>query len=278
MKSPLIQIEDLSLSLSGVEILKAVSLDIAEGEYVSIIGPNGAGKTTLLRCLLGMHREYLGEILLKGCAARSYTHRELAQTVSYVPQTHDIGFPLTVYDFVMQGRYPHLKPLNPPSPEDLETVENALEITATSIFRNRTLRTLSGGERQKVYIAAALAQGSPLILLDEPAAFLDYHHQADIMRLLKQINRDHHTTILTVNHDINSAARWSDRLVALKDGTIAFEGPPADLLHPEKLQLLFDIPFRLIPDGKLPLVIVDAAPSSLQTDQEKRDGGIVSTS
>lgn len=253
----MITVKNLTLTISKTPILRDISFSAADGEYISLIGPNGAGKTTLLRCLLGMHRDYLGEIILKDRAARSYTHRELALAVSYVPQAHDIGFPLTVYDFVMQGRYPHLKPLNPPSPEDIATVENALEITTTSMFRNRTLRTLSGGERQKVYIAAALAQGSPLILLDEPAAFLDYHHQADIMRLLKKINIDHHTTVLTVNHDINSAARWSDRMVAIKDGTIAFDGPPSALLESEKLEALFDTRFRLIkePSQPLPLVI-----------------------
>lgn len=269
----MITVKNLSLSIAKTPILRDVSFSVMEGEYVSLIGPNGAGKTTLLRCLLGMHRDYLGKIILKGRAARSYTHRELALAVSYVPQMQDTGFPLSVHDFVMQARYPHLKPLTPPSPEDIETVEHALETTATAIFRNRTLRTLSGGERQKVYIAAALAQGSPIILLDEPAAFLDYHHQAEIMRLLKKINTDHHTTILAVNHDLNSAARWSDRLVAIKDGGIAFDGPPADLLEPERLEALFNIPFRLIPDGKLPLVTVDATPSPHPSGWKKRDEG-----
>lgn len=253
----MITVKNLSLAIAKTPILRDVSFSVADGEYISLIGPNGAGKTTLLRCLLGMHRDYLGEITLKGRTADSYTHRERALTVSYVPQAHDAGFPLTVHDFVMLGRYPHLKPLSPPSLKDLEQVENALEITSTVPFRNRTLRTLSGGERQKVYIAAALAQESPLILLDEPIAFLDYHHQTDIMRLLKKINTEHRTTILVVNHDLNSAARWSDRLVAIKDGTVAFDGSPADFLEPEKLESLFETRFRLIrePELSLPLVI-----------------------
>ena len=253
----MISIKNLSLTIAKTPILDDVSFSVADGEYISLIGPNGAGKTTLLRCLLGVHRDYLGEIILNGRPARSYTHRDRALAVSYVPQTHDTGFPLTVSDFVMLGRYPHLKPLAPPSPEDIEQVENALETTATSTFRDRKLCTLSGGERQKVYIAAALAQGSPLILLDEPTAFLDYHHQADILRLLKKINTEHRTTILTVNHDLNSAARWSDRLIALKDGSVAFDGPPAVLLEPEKLEALFETRFRLIEESEqlLPLVI-----------------------
>ena len=253
----MITVKNLSLTIAKTPILRDISFSVAEGEYVSLIGPNGAGKTTLLRCLLGVHGDYLGEIYLKGRLSRSYTHRERALAVSYVPQTQDTGFPLTVHDFIMQGRYPHLKPLSPPSPEDIEQVEDALEVTATSVFRDRKLRTLSGGERQKVYIAAALAQGPPLILLDEPTAFLDYHHQADILRLLKKINTEHRTTVLTVNHDLNSAARWSDRLIAIKDGTVAFDGPPDELLEPEKLEALFETRFRLVkePEQPLPLVI-----------------------
>jgi iron complex transport system ATP-binding protein len=267
----MITVNNLSLTLAGASILKDISFSAAAGEYLSLIGPNGAGKTTLLRCLLGLHGDYAGEITLKGREARSYTRRERALTVSYVPQTHDTGFPLTV-------RYPHLKPLSPVTSLDIEEVENALEITTASALRNRTLQTLSGGERQKVYIAAALAQGSPLILLDEPAAFLDYHHQADIMRLLREININHRTTILTVNHDLNSAARWSDRLVAIKEGMVAFDGSPAELLEPEKLEALFDIPFRLIPDGELPLVIVDEAAAPRKAGGGEHNGGIASAS
>lgn len=255
----MITVENLSLTLGKTPILSGVSFSVADGEYISLIGPNGAGKTTLLRCLLGMYRDCTGEITLQERSTREYTYRQLALAVSYVPQTHDIEFPLSVYDFVMMGRYPHLKPLTPPAPEDTEAVERALETTGTAAFRDRTLRTLSGGERQKVYIAAALAQAAPLILLDEPAAFLDYHHQADIMRLLKKINTEHRATILAVNHDLNSAARWSDRLIAIKKGSVAFDGPPAGLFAPEKLETLFETRFRFIeePEQNLPLVVPD---------------------
>jgi len=255
----MITIKNLSLAFDKTSILNDVSFSVEDGEYISLIGPNGAGKTSLLRCLLGMYRDYRGEIILKGRTASDYAFRERALIVSYVPQTHDIEFPLPVYDFVMMGRYPHLKPLAPPAPEDIEAVEQALETTATAAFRDRTLRTLSGGERQKVYIAAALAQGAPLILLDEPAAFLDYHHQADIMRLLKKINTGRDATVLAVNHDLNSAARWSDRLIAIKNGAVAFDGPPAALFTPEKLEALFETRFRFIdePGQCLPLVVPD---------------------
>ncbi len=237
-----IQIENLALELNGTSILRDVSFSVAQGEYVSIIGPNGAGKTTLLRCLLGMYA-YHGSAKINGFECVACDSRTLARQVSYVPQTHDIEFPLSVYDFVMMGRYPYLSALSPSQKHDEEAVERALQITGTAQFRTRTLRTLSGGERQKVYIAAALAQEAPVMLLDEPATFLDWRHQSEVMTLLKKINIECGATILAVNHDLNSAAHWSDRIVAVKDGRTLFSGTPEELIQPAPLEQLFETAF-----------------------------------
>ncbi len=240
--NPIIQIEDVSVELSGNSILSNISLDIAQGEYVSIIGPNGAGKTTLMRCLLGMY-PYQGSVRVAGTECSTANAKELARQVSYVPQTHDMEFPLPVFDFVMMGRYPYLSPLSPAQKKDIQAVENALEVTGTDLFRDRLLRTLSGGERQKVYIAAALAQETPVMLLDEPATFLDWKHQAEVMQLLKKINQERGATIVAVNHDLNSAAHWSDRIIAIKDGTVFAHGAPNELIQPEPLNKLFETTF-----------------------------------
>ena len=253
----MIDVSDLSLALDGVPILRGVSFRATAGESISLIGPNGAGKSTLLRCLLGLQTGCTGDIRLNGRTASDYTVHERARLVSYVPQLHEVDFPLSVGDFVMMGRYPHLKPLTPPSAADHTAVEQALETTGTACFRNRKLSTLSGGERQKVYIAAALAQSTPLILLEEPAAFLDYHHQADIMALLHRINAESGTTVLAVNHDLNSAVRWSGRLIALKAGEVSFDGPPEQLMNPEALEALYGIAFRLISDRGIPLAVTE---------------------
>lgn len=237
-----IHVENLSLSISGNEILKSISLEIATGEYVSIIGPNGAGKTTLMRCLLGQY-VYGGSIQINGVECTATDRRALARQISYVPQTHDLEFPLTAYDFVMMGRYPYLSPLSPAQKKDIDAVESALDVTGTQPFRKRFLRSLSGGERQKVYIAAALAQETPILLLDEPATFLDWKHQAEVMQLLKKINRECGATLITVNHDLNSAAQWSDRIIAIKDGRILFQGEPQQLIQPDPLQQLFETTF-----------------------------------
>ncbi len=238
----IIQTKNLSVELNGTKILNSVSVEIEPGEYVSIIGPNGAGKTTLMRCLLGMI-PYRGSVQIDGQECAQANSRQLAKTVSYVPQTHDLEFPLSVFDFVMMGRYPYLSPLAPAQKKDRNAVERALDVTGTTEFRDRLLRTLSGGERQKVYIAAALAQETPIILLDEPATFLDWKHQAEVMQLLKNINAECGTTIVAVNHDLNSAAHWSDRIVAIKDGSVLFEGPPSEIIQPAPLKELFETAF-----------------------------------
>ena len=240
--SAAIQTSNLTLSIGEKKILQGVSLSIEPGEYVSIIGPNGAGKTTLMRCLLGTY-SYEGSIKIGDRECSDIAPKALAKTVSYVPQTHDLEFPLTVFDFVMMGRYPYLSPLAPAQKKDIAAVETAMGVTATLPLRDRLMRTLSGGERQKVYIAAALAQECPVMLLDEPGTFLDWKHQADIMHLLKKINTDCGATVIAVNHDLNSAARWSDRIIALKNGRILLDGPPADLIQPAPLQQLFETPF-----------------------------------
>lgn len=242
MTPPAIQIENLTLELNGAPILRDVSFSIAKGEYVSIIGPNGAGKTSLLRCLLGMY-PYQGSAQINGAECSRCDSRLLARQVSYVPQTHDIEFPLTAYDFVMMGRYPYLSALAPEQKRDIDAVETAMTVTGTLPFKHRTLRTLSGGERQKIYIAAALAQETPTILLDEPATFLDWKHQSEIMQLLKKINRECGATLLTINHDLNSAAHWSDRIIALKNGRTFASGSPQELIQPGALEKLFNTPF-----------------------------------
>ncbi|MCU0858486.1 MAG: ABC transporter ATP-binding protein [Pontiellaceae bacterium] len=239
---PAIQIENLALELNGNPVLRGVSFSVTQGEYVSVIGPNGAGKTTLLRCLLGMY-PYSGSAQISEIECREYDSRALARQVSYVPQTHDIEFPLSVYEFVMMGRYPYLSALSPAQKSDEDAVERAMQITGTTQFKSRTLRTLSGGERQKVYMAAALAQETPIMLLDEPATFLDWRHQSEVMTLLKKINTECGTTILAVNHDLNSAAHWSDRILALKDGRVFASGTPDELIQPAPLEALFEIPF-----------------------------------
>jgi len=244
--SVIIDIASYSFGVSDTEILKDVSLTVHEGEYVSIVGPNGAGKTTLLKCISRIHKGGCGKIAVAGKKLEEYSQKELALKVSYVPQADGRHAPFTVREFVMMGRYPYLSPFSPPSLSDISAVREALEVTGTREFSERFLGTLSGGERQKVYIAAALAQEATVLLLDEPTTFLDPKHESDIYRLLAGINRERGVTIVSVTHDINSAVLTSKTILALKRGAVAFCGPAEEFMNKEILRDIYEKSFSLM--------------------------------
>jgi len=256
MNSSIIQIENLSIELSGNMILKDVSLAINDGEYVSIIGPNGAGKTTLIKCLAGIYRDWKGSVQIAGQPFERYDSKALAKLQSYVPQAEGRSNPLTVAEFVAMGRYPHLSAFTTLKPEDYSAIDDAIERAGLESFRHRKMNTLSGGERQMAFIAAALAQGAKILLLDEPSTFLDYRHQAEVAGILKNASREHGITIVAVHHDINTAAACSDRIYALKDGAIAFSGTPEEATDQKTLKGIYDTEFISSPSPGRPLPFV----------------------
>ncbi len=257
MKAPLLDISDVRIALEGAEILRGLTLSLAPGEALSIVGPNGAGKSTLLKCLAGIHRHWRGDIRLGGESLPDIPARRLARMISYVPQAQWSEMPFSVYEFVLMGRYPHLSPFSTYGARDREAVDEALALTGTEPFRHRLVHTLSGGERQNVYIAAALAQEADILLLDEPTAFLDYRHQIDILRTVGRINRDSGKTVITVNHDVNAAVRHSHRILALQNGECAFLGESRDFLNADTLEEIFQTPFRFVadPESDIPLAL-----------------------
>lgn len=261
MSIPMIQIQDLSLALSGCEILKDVSLSINEGEYVSIIGPNGAGKTTLIKCMAGIYSGWTGCIDICGIPFASYGSRERARLQSYVPQAEGRSNPLTVAEFVAMGRYPHLSAFTTLKADDYTAIDVAIRRAGLERFRKRRMNTLSGGERQMAFIAAALAQGARILLLDEPASFLDYRHQAEVAAILKSACREHGITVVAVHHEINTAAACSDRIHALKEGVVVFNGTPEEATDSKTLQAIYETPFHCVasPDRLLPHVISGGA-------------------
>ncbi len=253
MKPNLLEITNLSLRIDDQVILDDVTLGVGEGDYVSIIGPNGAGKTSLLRCLGRIYSDWTGGVNLAGFSLREYRQKELARLVSYVPQERHQLFPFTVQDFVTLGRYPHLSPFTSIGREDRAAVDEAIALVGADALRHRTINTLSGGERQMVLIAAALAQGARLLLLDEPISALDYRHQVDVIRLLTRINRESGVTIVSVNHDINIAALCSDQMIAIKQGRLFAQGRPQQIMRRELLEQIYDTPFRLIDRAPVPV-------------------------
>jgi iron complex transport system ATP-binding protein len=241
-----LEVDGLEFRRGARAVLRDVSFAVKKGEFLCITGPNGSGKTTLLQCLLRFHRPDRGTIRLAGRPLADYDRRELAKWLGYVPQSHGDGIPFTTEDFVLLSRYPLLKRFQPPGPEDRRAVREALEKAGVAGFAQRPVSSLSGGERQRVFLAAALAQGSPILLLDEPTTFLDPRHQVDMRGLLRRLHSESRATIVMVTHDINLAALCGERVLALREGQPAFFGPSIDFLTQDVLERIYGVPFEIV--------------------------------
>lgn len=257
MSVPALDIDALSFALHGQSILSNVSVRIGEGEMWSIIGANGAGKSSLLKCLMRIHTGWSGRALLHGREMATLSQRQLASQVAYVPQPGgDQRFPCTVQEFIHLGRYPYSGPFGTAHVGDAAAIESAMRRADVESFAHRTLATLSGGERQKVFIAAALAQECKVLLLDEPTAFLDYRHQSEVACLIRSLHCESGATILNVTHDVNAAILAGGHVLALRQGEVAWIGPAADLACENTLALIFDAKFRFLEDPVTGLLLV----------------------
>lgn len=233
--------KDVSFEYSSSFQLDAIELHIQKGEIVSLIGPNGSGKSTFLRLISRLITPNSGEIILDGEMIRSMKSVEVAKKLAMLPQMQDHQLDLTVGELIEFGRYPHRGAYGKLTKEDDEIVHWAMEVTRLTPFKNRILQSLSGGERQRAWIAMAVAQRPQILLLDEPTTFLDISHQLDVMELVKELNAQFGMTVVMVLHDINQAARYSDRLIVLKHGEIHYDGIPQCVLCQEMFQSIFEI-------------------------------------
>jgi len=264
MSEPALEIESLSLSIRGQSILSDVSARIGAGETWSIIGANGAGKSTLLKCLMRIHTGWTGHVRLHGQSVADLSQRELARRIAYVPQPGgDQRFPYTVREFVRMGRFAWSGPFGTAHPGDADAIESAMKRADVEVFSDRALGTLSGGERQKVFIAAALAQGSDMLMLDEPTAFLDYRHQAEVAEIVHALNVENGATILSVTHDVNAAMLTGGHALALRGGEVVWTGPTGELACERILGLIFGATFRFLDDPVTGLRLV--APQGART-------------
>jgi iron complex transport system ATP-binding protein len=221
-------------------VLSRVSLAVGRGELVGILGPNGSGKTTLLKLLGGSLSPTSGTVSLDDRPLSEWPRREVARRVAFVPQETHAAFDFTVLDIVLMGRFPHLGAFALEGPEDLAISRRALEATGTAEFETRPFATLSGGEKQRVVIASALAQSPELLMLDEPTASLDVGHQLEVQALLRRLNRDGVTMVLST-HDLNLAAALCHRLVLLREGQVLSAGPTNEVLTPAAIRTLYGV-------------------------------------
>ncbi|MDH5357256.1 MAG: ABC transporter ATP-binding protein [Gammaproteobacteria bacterium] len=239
----LLQIHDLTVQVANKSLLSNINLELNQGDYLCVLGPNGAGKSTLLKTVMGIIKPATGTITVNQHSLSQLNQKQWSCMVSYVPQTHGQKLNFLVKEFIQMGRYPYHTTFSNWLPEDQQALERAIEITQTDIFLDRHMQTLSGGEAQRVMIAAALCQKTPLLLLDEPTSFLDPHHQVEVHQLIQQLNRQHDISIIEVSHDLNHASQHSKQILALKYGKTLWHGPSSDLLQESHLRDLYDQDF-----------------------------------
>jgi iron complex transport system ATP-binding protein len=245
-------------------VLHGVDLSAAAGQLLCILGPNGSGKTTLLRCLLGQVA-YKGRVELDGRDIRTVRQGALARLLAYVPQVPRTTFAFTAGQIVLMGRYVYAGPLGLVGRKDHEVARQAMVMTDTLDFADRSLEQLSGGEAQRVMIARALAQQPTVCLLDEPTSHLDIASQIRIYRMMQRLAHDWQMAVVCVSHDVNLAARFADRLLVLRDGAVLAEGTCQDVIRPELLQAAYDVRVERIEfsDGRAPLIrVIDEATES----------------
>ena len=237
---PVLTIDSVSFSyVAGVPTLRNVSFTVQRGEFLTLVGPNGSGKSTLLKLLDRIFLPAEGMILLEGKPLLSYARAELARRIAYVPQERETQFAFSVEEIVLMGRAPHAGGYLFENAHDREIARRMMDLTDISHLADHPITNLSGGERQRAFIARALAQQAPVILLDEPTAYLDIAHQVEIFRLLRSLSTDSGLTVISVSHDLNLAAMHSDRLAMLQAGTLAALGTPEDVLTADRIRHVF---------------------------------------
>lgn len=241
-------VDGVRVSYGDQVVLSDLSVRFSRGQVTALVGPNGSGKSTLLRAMADLHRPAEGAVLVDGHDVTTFSARELALRLSFLPQATLAPESITVRELVEYGRYPHRGSFGRMRPTDVEAVEWALSATRLHPFADRPIDTLSGGERQRAWIAMALAQRTRLLLLDEPTTYLDIRYQVETLDLVRDLVDDHGLTVVVVLHDLNQAAVYADRMVLLSDGRLAADGPPDHVLRPEVVADVFGLPVTVATD------------------------------
>jgi iron complex transport system ATP-binding protein len=242
----MINIQNITASYRDKTVLNSVSLEIEPNEFSCILGPNGAGKSTLLKCINSIKRIDSGDIVIRGKSISTWDNKLLAREIAFIPQEFHLHFDFTVYEFILQARYPWLDFLGRYSDRDYAIVEKYISLLDLQQFRDRYFHQLSGGEKQRILIARALVQDTGIILLDESLSSLDINHQIEILSLLKQIIITEKKGIVMVSHNLNLSAEFAEKLIFLKDGQIVATGAAKDVYTESILSEIFEMKIQMI--------------------------------
>ena len=251
-----LRVEDATLAYDNRVISSGLTVDIPDRSFTVIVGPNACGKSTLLRSLSRLLKPQQGRVLLDGKAIGAMKPKDVARTIGLLPQTSVAPDGITVVDLVSRGRYPHQGMIRQWTSADESAVVDAMRATDVAELASRAVDELSGGQRQRVWAAMALAQQTPILLLDEPTTFLDIAHQIELLDLFARLHREGNT-IVAVLHDLNHAARYASHLIVMKAGEVVATGAPADIVTAELVEHVFGLPCLIIEDpvSKTPLIV-----------------------
>jgi len=266
-----ISAEGITVGYRNCRVIREMSLGICAGEVTALVGPNGSGKSTLLKALARLLGVEEGVVYLDGKAIASMAGVEVARRLAVMPQGPVAPAGLTVGELVEQGRFPHVGALRMLRRQDHRAIREALALTDMTQFEHRPLDRLSGGERQRAWLALALTQETPILLLDEPTTFLDVGHQLEVLELIARLNREREMTIVMVLHDLNQAARYSQRMVVLNEGAVVADGLPNEVMTPALMADVFRVRASVVRDPATGCpVCLPHAPLSEQDDDSAR--------
>ena len=247
------RVEKLTTGYDQQRIIESLNVTIPEGQITTIIGPNGCGKSTLLKTLGRILKKECGDVYLQAENMNTLSTKDIAKKLALLAQSPSAPGQLTVEQLVAYGRYPHRKNLGRLTKEDEHKISWALTMTKTDVFRTRPIAALSGGQRQRVWLAMALAQETNILLLDEPTTYLDLAHQLEVLQIVKELHEQFACTIVMVLHDLNHAARFSHRLIAMKGGKVCYEGTPQQVMTEQVLADVFHIQAKILVDDNVPI-------------------------
>jgi iron complex transport system ATP-binding protein len=248
--------EALTLAYDGRVVATDLDVSIADGSFTVVVGPNACGKSTLLRSLARVLKPRHGTVYLDGSAIASYPSRQVAQRLGMLPQSPVVPGGIVVEELVARGRFAHQRLLRQWSPQDEAAVTEAMRLTEVADLADRFVDELSGGQRQRVWLAMALAQETPILLLDEPTTFLDLAHQFEVLDLCAELHEEGRT-IVAVLHDLNHACRYATELIVMRDGEVVTQGPPAEVMTADLVETVFAMPCKVIddPETGTPMVV-----------------------